>query len=374
MQQTALLWHIYQLTDSPYALGALGVVRFLPVVLFSPLAGVIADTHDRRRVFLLAQIGLTLISVMLAWITYAGHIDATGIYLLSAMSAAIGCFSNPAKNAWMPNLVAREHLTNALSLNVTSTQIASVVGPSLAGLLLATGDIHLVYWINVVSFFCMIVAVLFVRPAPPGEGALRRVSYAAAVEGIRFIWKSPLIRPAMLLDFSATFFASANTLLPLFATDILHVDARGYGFLSSASAVGAVLTGATLSVLPTMKRQGHVLFYAVGFYGLATVLFGVSAKFWLTFAALFLIGAADTVSMVLRQTILQLSTPNELRGRMTSVNMLFVMGGPRLGEAEAGLVAGLVSAPFSVISGGIGCILAVAALAWRSPTLREYGR
>jgi MFS family permease len=176
----------------------------------------------------------------------------------------------------------------------------------------------------------------------------------------------------MLLDFTATFFASSTTLLPIFATEILGVGEKGYGFLASAPSLGAVLTGALMSTFPTIDRQGRVLFTAVVGYGLATVLFGLSSFYWLSFAALFLIGATDTISTVLRHTILQLATPDELRGRMTSVNMIFILGGPRLGEAEAGLVAGLVSAPFSVISGGIGCVIAVLYLAARSTTLREY--
>jgi MFS family permease len=332
----------------------------------------VADTRDRRRVFLLAQIGLTLATVVLAWMTWTGRDTATGIYLVSAISAGVGCFGNPARNALIPNLVAREHLPNALSLNITATQTASVVGPSIAGLILAAGSIATVYWINAVSFLFMIIPILLIKPVPPAEGALKRISYTAAMEGLRFIWRSPIIKPAMLLDFTATFFASANTLLPIFASEILHVGERGYGFLTAATSVGAVLTAAAMSTFPAIRRQGRVLFWAVGFYGLATVLFGLSTRFWMAFAALFLIGAADTVSMVLRQTIMQLTTPDELRGRMTSVNMLFVMGGPRLGEAEAGLAAGLVSTPFSVVSGGIGCILAVLVIAWRAPALKGY--
>ncbi len=372
MQQTAILWHMYQLTESAYALGAMAVIRLIPLLLFSPLAGVITDTHDRRRVLLLAQCGLALISTTLAWITWSSHDSATTLYVITAISAGIGCFSNPAKTAMIPNLVDRRHLANAMSINITASHVASVSGPGIAGLLLATGSIATVYWINTVSFVFMIIPILMMHSDHRNIGGVARVSFAAALEGLRFIRRSTIIRSAMLLDFTATFFASATSLLPIFALEVLAVDVRGYGLLSAAPAAGAVLTGALMSTLPTLSGQGRLLFKAVALYGMATIVFGASTSFWLTFAALFLTGAFDTVSMVLRHTVMQLSTPDELRGRMTSVNMIFVTGGPRLGEAEAGLVAGLAGAPFSVIVGGIGCVAAVALIAWRSPILRRY--
>ena len=372
MQQTAVLWHMYLLTESAYALGAMAVIRLIPIVVLSPLAGVIADTHDRRRVLLAAQCGLALISTILAWITWSERDTATALYVITAISAGIGCFSSPAKNAMVPNLVARRHLANAMSINITASHVASVTGPGAAGLILATGSIATVYWINTVSFVFMIVPILMMRTEHRRIGGVTRVSFAAALDGLRFIRRSPIIRSAMILDFTATFFASATSLLPIFATEVLGVGERGYGLLSAAPAAGAVLTGAVMSTFPVISGQGRLLFKAVACYALATVVFGISSSFWLTFAALFLTGAFDTISMVLRHTVMQLSTPDELRGRMTSVNMMFVMGGPRLGEAEAGLVAGLAGAPFSVVTGGIGCLAAVVLIAWRSPALRRY--
>ena len=272
----------------------------------------------------------------------------------------------------IPNLVSRQDLANAMSINITASQVASVSGPGIAGLLLATGSIATVYWINTASFFFMIIPLLMIKPVPQKRTGKERATFSAALEGLRFISRSPIIRSSMLLDFTAMFFGSATSLLPIFAAEVLGIGERGYGFLSAAPAVGAVLTGAIMSTFPTISGQGRLLFKAVIFYGLATIIFGVSSNFWLTFAALFLTGVFDTISMVLRHTIMQLSTPDELRGRMTSVNMFFASGGPRLGEAEAGLVAGLISAPFSVVTGGIGCIIAVGLIAWKSPILRRY--
>lgn len=372
MQQTAILWHMYQLTESAYALGIMAIIRLIPSLLFSPIAGVITDTRDRRRILLLAQCGLALISGTLAWLTWSDHESATVLYILTAISAGVGCFSIPAKTAMIPNLVSRQDLANAMSINITASQVASVSGPGIAGLLLATGSIATVYWINTASFFFMIIPLLMIKPVPQKRTGKERATLSAALEGLRFISRSPIIRSSMLLDFAAMFFGSATSLLPIFATEVLGIGERGYGFLSAAPAVGAVLTGAIMSTFPTISGQGRLLFKAVIFYGLATIIFGVSSNFWLTFAALFLTGVFDTISMVLRHTIMQLSTPDELRGRMTSVNMFFASGGPRLGEAEAGLVAGLISAPFSVVTGGIGCIIAVGLIAWKSPMLRRY--
>lgn len=374
MQTAAILWHIYQLTNSPFALGLIGLSRIVPIVVCSPLAGVIADTHDRRRVMLCTQSGMATLAAVLGWLTWQGHGIIWAIYLIAALSAAVGSFDNPARQSLIPNLVPRHHLTNALSLNVMMFQTASVVGPSLAGLLLAAGGVAAVYWLNAASFIAVLVALTLMRSVPHTPGATREVSLRAALEGLRFIRRSPIVLSTMMLDFAATFFASAMILLPVFARDIFDVGARGYGLLAAAPSIGAVVTGGVMSVIRSVNQQGRLLLWAVGVYGLATVMFGFSNGFAMAFASLVVIGASDTISMVLRGTIRQLVTPDELRGRMTSVNMVFVIGGPQLGELEAGTVAQLWGAPFSVVSGGIACIIAVALIALRWPHLREYDR
>jgi MFS family permease len=212
------------------------------------------------------------------------------------------------------------------------------------------------------------------RGVPRRDPSLPRdLSFAAAREGLRFVFSNTLIRSTMLLDFFATFFSSATALLPIFAQDILHVGAKGYGWLYAAPSVGAIVASlAMLRLTDRIERRGRVLLWAVAGYGLATVVFGLSKSFALTFLCLALTGATDTVSMIFRNVIRQLVTPDHLRGRMTSVNMVFFMGGPQLGELEAGLVASAFGAPFSVVSGGLGCLAAVAWVAWRTPALRRY--
>jgi len=220
----------------------------------------------------------------------------------------------------------------------------------------------------------VIAAVLLMRGiSGRPEGAVGRINVAAGIEGLRFVFHTPLIRSTMLLDFFATFFASATALLPIFAQDILSVGAHGYGVLSAAPSVGAILASlAMVRVVDRIEQRGPVLLWAITFYGLATVLFGFSKLFLLSFLCLAVTGAADTVSMVIRNLVRQLATPDHIRGRMTSVNMIFFLGGPQLGELEAGLVASAWGPVFSVVSGGLGCLLVTGLVAARTPQLRQY--
>ena len=379
MQNAAILWHVSLLVPPAQrgiALGTVGLVRVIPIVGFSLLSGVVADAVDRRKLMLVTQTGMLLAAAGLAFLEFHGMRALWPVYLLAAVGSAFGSFDGPARQSLVPNLVPREHLANAISLNSVMFQAAAVIGPALAGGVIATLGVGWAYAFNAASFVCVIAALLLMRDIPARPAGTRgSISVAAAGEGLRFVFANPLIRSTMLLDFAATFFASATALLPIFAQDILHVGAHGYGWLSAAPSVGAVLTSILLvRWAEHIDRRGPVLLWAVVVYGLATVAFGISRNFALTFACLALTGAADTVSMVIRNVIRQLHTPDAMRGRMTSVNMIFFMGGPQLGELEAGLVANMWSAPVSVVTGGLGCILANAYVAWRTPELRRYRR
>jgi MFS family permease len=376
MQDTTVRWHVYELTHSMVALGLIGLCRFLPIVLFSLLGGAVADAQDRRKILLLTQTALAAGAAILASLTQSGRISAASIYGVNALSAAALAFDSPARQSLIPNLVPRKHFSNAASLNSTAYKVATVVGPCLAGSLLQRGSIALIYWINAASFLAVLIAVLRIKPEAMQHKQVERsrVNMAALRDGLRFVWSRPILMWPMCLDFLATFFSSAEALMPVFAKDILRVDARGYGLLTAASAVGSVGTGATLAFRRPVVRQGLTMLLAVAVYGLATVLFGLSHIFWLSMAALVVMGAADTLSSILRQTIRQMNTPDNLRGRMTAINMIFFTGGPQLGNLEAGLVASVVGAPWSVISGGIGCLLAVAWVAARAPVMRNYRR
>ncbi len=376
MQLWALFWHIRTITDQPIALGAVGLARILPVIVFSLIGGAVADSLNRRRILYLTQTGMALVAFALGWLTLAGHIDLWHIYLLTALQAVAQAFDGPARQALVPNLVPSADLPNAFSLNSIANQVGAIIGPALSGFIIAAGGLPYVYIINAISFLAVIVALFMMGPVEQQKTSTTSrngaISFSAISEGVRFILKQPLIISTMILDFFATFFASANTLMPIIAIDVLHVGAVSYGWLSAAQAIGAMVAALIISQMREIRRQGMVFMLAVVAFGLATIAFGAARIFILAMIALIIVGAADTVSTIIRNTIRQLATPDYIRGRMTSVNQIFFQGGPQLGEVEAGLVAQLLGAPFAVISGGVGCILAVIWIARRWPQIRKY--
>lgn len=389
MQLTAVNWHVFSLlqgTDvtitllgrtiplgaEALGLGTLGLVRFIPIVFFALVGGVLADTRDRRRLMLWTQSAAALFAAILAWLTFGGRDTVLAIYLLTSAGAAAAAFDNPARQSLVPNLVPRSALTNAISLNTLLWQIGSVIGPTIAGLMVARLDIGLIYAVNAVSFLAVVVALLLMRYRGGPAAANTGLGWHAMLEGLRFTYRSRIIWGTMLLDFFATFFSSARTMLPIVASDMLGVGPVGYGILSTAQSVGAIVAGAVTALRSEIRRQGAVLLISVAIYGLATMLFGVAANFAISYFLFAVTGAADTISTVIRGTIRQVLTPDNLRGRMTSINMIFFMGGPQLGELEAGLVGAAWGVPFAIFSGGLATIALTGWVAWRYPKLRAY--
>jgi MFS family permease len=374
MQLWALLWHVRTLTDQPIALGGIGLARIVPIIAFSLVGGAVADTSNRRKVLFLTQSAMALVALALAWLTFQERITLWQIYALTAIQAVAISFDLPARQALVPNLVSPEDLPNAFSLQSIAFQVGSIVGPALSGLVIAYWGQPYTYLINAISFMAVIGALILIGQVPQqirreGRG---RVSLSAISEGVRFIVGHPIILGSMMLDFFATFFSSANTLMPIFARDVLHVGAIEYGWLSAAQSIGAMVAALVISQVDQIRRQGPIFLLSVVAFGLATIWFGLSRAFLVAMAALVLVGAADSVSTIIRNTIRQLQTPDYIRGRMTSINQLFFLGGPQLGEVEAGLVAQFFGAPLAVISGGIGCLLAVGWIARRWPQLKAY--
>jgi len=359
------------------ALGLVGFVRIIPIIIFSLFGGVVADAVDRIRLLYITQFTMAASATVLAYLTFHNLNTVWPLYLLTAVTAAASSFDNPARNSLIPNLVPREHLANAISLNSIMFQIASVLGPGIGGLLIGTVSLGWVYAVNAISFVAVFAALFLMHGVPRNVPGTTKpdISWAAMREGLQFVFGAPLIRSTMLLDFIATFFASATALLPIFAQDILKVGAQGYGWLFAGPSIGALV--ASIIMVPAtdrVERRGTVLLWAVGVFGAATLVFGVSRNFWLTLACMIGLGAADMVSTVYRNILRQMLTPDHLRGRMTSVNMIFFMGGPQLGELEAGVMADLTSAPISVISGGLASLLATIWVARTTPQLRNYRR
>jgi MFS family permease len=375
MQLVAINWHVYILTRSPLALGMVGLVRVVPIIVCSLVGGVVADAVNRKRLMLVTQSVMLLSAAMLAVVTMSGLKSAWPLYVLTAVSSAAVAFDNPARQAILPTLVPPEDFPNAVSLGLIVFQLSMIGGPAVAGRLLGSYSPAVVYAFNALSFLAVIAALLLMRASGRAEdeaGAESRVSLDALKEGLRFVWRTPIIVQTMTLDFIATFFASATALLPIFAAEILHVGAHGFGILAAAPAAGAVIAAFAMARFGNMRRQGATVIVSVAVYGAATVAFGLSRVYWFSLLMLAVTGAADTVSTVLRQTIRQLVTPNQLRGRMTSVNMIFFMGGPQLGELEAGAVAALLSAQLSVLTGGVGCLVAALLALFFARSLLDY--
>ncbi len=375
MQLVAINWHVYLLTKSSVALGLVGLMRVVPIVLCSLMGGVVADAFDRKRLILITQLVMITNACVLAALTASGLSVVWPIYLMTALSSAATAFENPARQALLPQLVPARDFPNAVSLGLIAWQIAMVSGPLLAGMVLAQWGPALAYGANAASFLAVIGAVLLLRTSgrAADDTGTKGVSFAALTEGLRFVRRTPIVVQTMTLDFVATFFASATALLPIFAAEVLHVGARGLGVLASAPAVGAVVAAILMARFgPRLDRPGATVLASIALYGVATIIFGWSHTFWLSCLMLALIGAGDTVSTVIRQTIRQLVTPDRLRGRMTSVNMIFFMGGPQLGELEAGLLAAAVGAPLSVVLGGAGCLVAVVFASFKARALLRY--
>ncbi len=390
MQLTAVNWDIFVLLrgrilvwevfDAPVVLaadalglGLLGLVRVLPIIAFALVGGALADAHDRRELMLWSSVVSMLFAGALATLALVGSTEVWPIYLATAGITAATAFGNPARQALLPNIVPREHFTNAVSLNTLGIQIASIAGPAVAGVLIGMTNVGVIYALNACSFVCVIVALLLMTHRDDARNASgNAVSLKAIGEGLRFVFGSPMITSTMLLDFFATFFSSARTMLPIIAAEMLRTDAAGYGVLSTASALGSVIAGVVTSLRREIQRQGVVLIGSVLVFGAATALFGLTTNFALSYFFLALTGAADTVSTVVRNIIRQMHTPDALRGRMVGVNMIFFIGGPQLGELEAGLVAAAFGVPFSVVSGGVITVLLTLWVAARFPGLRTY--
>ena len=373
MQISALFWHIRILTGEPQplALGGIGLARILPVIFFSFLGGPVADTLNRRRILFVTQSAMALVALVLALLTFTGHITIWYIYLLTAIQASAVAFDGPARQAMIPNIVPAEDLPSAFSMSSIAMNTGSIIGPALSGIVIVALGQGYTYFFNSVSFLAVILALILIGPVSQ-DSRKSGILLSAAMDGIRFIISRPIILSTMLMDFVATFFASANTMMPIVAKDILKVGEIGYGWLSSAQAIGSVAAGVVVSQVQKLRKQGPTFLIAVVIFGATTMLFGASSAFGIAMLALILMGAADAVSTIIRNTIRQLNTPDHIRGRMTAINQIFFQGGPQLGEVESGIVASLFGVPAAIISGGIGCIIGAALIVLKWPQLRTY--
>ncbi|HJT57438.1 MAG TPA: MFS transporter [Ktedonobacteraceae bacterium] len=370
MQVVAVSWQVFLITHSAIALGLIGLMQAIPRLIFSLVGGVFADVFDRRKMLLIVEISLAATSVVLAVCTIFNVTSIAIIYAVVLVAACVSSFEFPTRLAIIPSLVTREQMPDAMSLNSAMMQLTFIIGPTIGGFSIAWLGVANTYWFDVVSYFVVMGSLLLmVVPRIPLEKRAR-AGIGALVEGIEFLRAHPIILAVLSLDFCATFFGSPRALLPLYASDILHVGPQGLGILLGATSIGAVVLVPFAGFIGRIPRQGLGVAMAVIGWGVFIIAFGVHpGPLWLGVLFLAGSGAADMVSMILRGLVVQLTTPDELRGRISAVNAMFVIGGPMLGQVESGLVAGFFTPELSVVSGGLACIVATVAIVALVPSL-----
>lgn len=371
MLNAALAWQVYDISGSAFQLAMLGLARFGPSLGLTLVGGAVADGHDRRRIAMVAQLAPLITSVTLFLLTVSNAVELPIIYGLVLFVAIASSFENPARQAFLPQVVTRETFANAIVVSSTLQSFAFVTGPAVGGLLIGLVGVDGAYAAHTVLILISIVTLVFLKLREQ-DGARRAVSLAAIKEGVQFVRHRQVLLGAMTLDMFAVILGGATALLPIYAKDILKVGGLGYGILFASLDAGALLMSVALIFLPPIRNAGRALLVTVALFGLGTVVFGLSRSIYLSIATYMFIGMADQVSVVLRQTTVQLSTPDDLRGRVSSVNSLFIGASNQLGAVESGLVASVTNATFAVVSGGLGCIAVVGAVWAKMPDLRNY--
>ena len=371
MLRAAIGWHIFELSHSAFHLGLVGLVQFIPAVSLSLVGGAVADAHDRRRVMMLAQAAALACSALLFTVTYLGLAKLVVLYFAVCGIAAAMAFDSPSRAALLPSLVDRETFPRAVTIASTNQALAFVTGPALGGVIIAAAGVQAVYACHALLVVASVLTLSGLRVRHTDD-ARRAITWQAIRDGLAFVRSQPVILGCMTLDMFAVIFGGASALLPIYANEILHVGPHGYGLLTSSLEIGALTMSLLLWLLPPIRRSGRALVFAVIAYGCATIVFGLSRSFPLSLAAYLAVGLADQVSVIMRSTMIQLATPDALRGRVSSVNFIFIGASNQIGAVESGFVAAATNATFAVVSGGIGTLLVVAAVALLLPELRRY--
>jgi MFS family permease len=368
----ALPYQVYVLTGSTLAIAALTTVQLIPILIFSLGAGSVADAVDRRRLLLVTQVGLMACSAVLAWLALTPAPPLIALFVVAFVAAGLASIDQPARSSAVPRLVPPERLPAAIALGQLNFQIASVIGPAVAGVLIATIGLAGAYGLDVVSFAASFAGLLAIAPIAPLTSAARP-GLAAVREGLRFAMSRRVILSTFVIDLDAMIFGMPTSLFPVLALDVFHAGPTGLGLLGAAPAVGALLGALLSGWVSSVRRVGQAVIVAVAIWGVAITLFGLSTfSFVLALVFLAVAGAADVLSAVFRSTIVQLTTPDELRGRVSSIHILVVTSGPRLGDIEAAAAAAVIGAQASVISGGILCVIGVAVVARLYPELGRH--
>ena len=367
----AVAYQVYLLTRSSLQVGLVSLAQLVPLIVGSLIGGAVADSMDRRRLLLWMQVVLGVITAGLAVNATLEDPAVWPLYVLTALAAAFSGVDRPARNAAIPNLVPRDRLPSAYALAQVQMQVGLTAGPAVAGLLLGRVGLATVYWIDAATFAVAFLAVAGVRPLPP-EGGGVRASVASIAEGVRYVKGNRMLAATFVIDLDAMILGMPRALFPALGTGLYGGGAQTVGLLYAAPGAGALIGALLTGWVSAVRRQGLAVVVSVALWGLAIAAFGIVSWLPLGLLLLALAGGADMVSAVFRNTILQLNVPDALRGRMSSAHIAVVTGGPRLGDAEAGVVAALAGPRFSAVSGGLACAVGVAVIARLFPELTRY--
>jgi MFS family permease len=367
-----LPFELWQLTHSSLSIGLLALVQLVPILVFSLGGGAIADAVDRRRLLIVTQLLLAATSLVLVVLAMQPSPPVWALYAVAFVAAGVGAVDGPARSAAIPRLVPRERLPAAIAVNWLSGQTVAVAGPVFAGVIIAVSGVATAFAFDVATFTASLVALLMIAPIPPHPDA-RRPSLRSIAEGLRFARDRRIIMATLAIDLDAMVFGMPSSLFPQLALTVFNTGAAGYGLLNAAPAIGAFVGAALSGWVGRVRRPGRGVVAAVAGWGAAILAFGLlTAVFPLALACLAFAGGADVVSAVLRNSIVQLATPDQLRGRLSSIYMLVVTSGPRVGDAEAAAVAAVAGPQFSVVSGGVMCLLGLIAVVRFFPQLMAY--
>jgi MFS family permease len=374
MLKVAVGWEMYERTGSALNLGYVGLVQYLPQLALVAVAGHITDVYNRKRVLMAAVLIVAAAAVGLA-INSALKGPTLVMYLCLFAAGTARAFWMPARSAFLPRIVPMAIFPNAVSWNTSGFEIASFLGPALGGLLIGyAGGVTTVYVLNACVIACFVVLLAGIAYKHERPAVKEPVSFRSLSAGFRFIWKTKVVLSVMMLDMLGILLGGATALMPIYAKDILGVGAKGLGWLLAAPSVGAFTAALMQAHRGPLLKAGRTILLAVVGFGLATIVFGLSRSFPLSLAMLFVIGACDNISVVVRSTLVQTSTPDDMRGRVSALNGLFIGTSNELGAFESGAVASLVGPVGSVVIGGVGTIAVAGMTAWLSPSLRNYGR
>ena len=365
----AVGWQVYDLTHNPFDLGLVGLIQFAPAPILVLVTGAASDRFNRRMIFAVCQVTEAITVVGMLTATLLGVQSIGVIFALLLLFGIARAFMAPASQSLLPNLVPAEDLASAIAVSTSAWQFATIVGPVAGGLLygIAAGAPYGA----ALAFYLLGAGLILQVPRPPQRTIREPTSWSTMVAGIRYVFREKIVLGAISLDLFAVLLGGAVALLPAYASDILHAGPVGLGFLRSAAGVGAIATAVVLATRRITNHAGRVMFLSVALFGVATLVFGLSRTLWLSVAALAVAGAADMVSVYVRETLIQLWTPDEVRGRVSAVNQVFIGASNELGEFRAGTVAAVIGLVPAVVIGGVGTVVVAALWAWRFPELRK---